>query len=30
MKSIAPGKEQFGMPKMEYGEMTHFIRDDLK
>lgn len=30
MKSIALGKEQFGMPKMECGEMTHFIRDDLK
>ena len=30
MKSIALGKEKYGMPEREYGEPTHFVRDDLK
>lgn len=29
MKSIALGKERYGIPDMEFGEPTHFIRDDL-
>ncbi len=30
MKSIALGKEKYGMPETEIGTPTHFIRDDLK
>ena len=30
MKSIALGKEKYGMPEREYGDPTHFVRDDLK
>ena len=30
MKSIALGKEQFGLPKMEEHAWTHYVRDDLK
>lgn len=30
MKSIAVGKEQFGLPKTEKHAWTHFVRDDLK
>ena len=30
MKSIALGKDKYGMPEIEYGEPTHFVRDDLK
>ena len=30
MKSIELGKEKYGMPEIEYGEPTHFVRDDLK
>ena len=29
MKSIALGKEQFGLPEKELWQPTHFIRDDL-
>ena len=30
IKSIALGKEKYGLPEREWGQMTHFIRDDLK
>lgn len=29
MKSIVLGKKQYGIPDTEFGEPTHFIRDDL-
>ena len=30
MKSIALGKEKYGMPEKEAWNSTHFVRDDMK